>query len=58
MYRSSVTNEATPIFQLNLLTTEYTFKSSTIIKELNVIVTMFANDSLKYAIQENIIIPP
>lgn len=58
MYKIKVNKEATNIFQLNLLTTEYTFNSSTIIKDEKVIVTMFTNESLKNAIHQNIIRPP
>mmetsp|Transcript_8109 Transcript_8109/g.7683 ORF Transcript_8109/g.7683 Transcript_8109/m.7683 type:complete len:87 (-) Transcript_8109:345-605(-) len=58
MYIAKVNRLATAIFQLNLFTTEYTLSSSTMIKALKVMVTRFANESLKRAMHQNIIKPP
>ena len=58
IYSISVKKLATNIFQLNLFTTEYTFKSSTIIRDVNVIVTILTNESLKKAIHQNMMTPP
>ena len=58
MYTISVAKEARIISKFIWDTEEYTFKSSMNISAENVIVTILANESMKNAIEANIIHAP